>query len=217
MLSDIHVNQIKIRRELKKTDGKQESWVLSHMDACDLSWKFIMSKKLIQCNSISDWFTELNRRVMEPVCNDRGEVYSSSELGVYRSSDQCCTEDAMIDYEEIDEKMNSLFSCIEEADKKYDDSIMPHRINLGVATTLASIAWKLQFQIGYICPFFQGNWCSARIFINTLRCHWSLPWLTFNYEEHDDKEDVGRTYKNEILRWFDLFDREGVLTDKFIN
>jgi hypothetical protein len=80
---------------------------------------------------------------------------------------------------------------------------------------LAKIAWKVQFQIGYICPFFQGNWVSARLLTNVLRVHWSLPWLMFDYPD-EDKEAVGQEYKLEVSRWFDLFDEHGVLTDQFL-
>ena len=98
---------------------------------------------------------------------------------------------------------------------------MSNRIHFSAASELAKAAWKVQFQIGYMCPFFQGNWASARLLTNALRCHWSLPWITITYKEEDnfelDKDEIGKLYQEETHLWFELFDTKGVLTEDFVS
>ncbi|HIG58670.1 MAG TPA: hypothetical protein EYQ21_04625 [Flavobacteriales bacterium] len=132
--------------------------------------------------------------------------FKKSELGKLRSSPTGGSETTKVLFDDVAEYIESVFSVLEKNDSERDKDIMPNRLRFDSAVELAKIAWKVQFQIGYICPFFQGNWVCARLLTNVLRVHWSLPWLTFEYPD-EDKEALGQTYQLEVSRWFDLFDK----------
>ena len=217
-LGDHPTNHILVRQELSKTDDKRDPWIQGHMMSIDSSWRWIMQKNLIQCNSFLQWFIGINSSLMFSACSKEkfDKTLKVSELGHLRRSSVGGRENSKVDFKLIPEKMESIFSVLEETDKKHDSNIMPNRIRFNTASELAKIAWKIQFQVGYLCPFFQGNWISARLLTNTLRVHWSLPWLTFDYAKENEEEDVGREYQIEAQRWFELFDEEGVLTDKYL-
>ena len=217
-LSGVFVNHIQTRQELAKPNDKRHPWIQSHMVSVDVSWKWIMQRNLIQCFGFIDWFIELNTHLMSLPCsteNNSGQ-FKSYELGSLRSTPPGGRETSKIPHEEVKENLESIFLSLEKYDNDHDQYIMPLRVRFSSAVELAMAAWKLQFQLGYLCPFYQGNWISARLMTNVLRCHWSLPWLTFDYSDKEEKNELGNLYNEEIAQWFKLFDDYGVLTDKFI-
>jgi len=218
VLSGIHTSHIQIRRELNKDADKIDPWIGGHLSACNKAWTWVLDKKMIQCQNLLQLFMGINERIIEPVCrSDASDTrYKKSELNKLRDSDPGGGESSHVPHEDVPEYLNSILVELEKCDSENDQHIMPKRVRFSAATKLAKIAWKTQFQIGYICPFYQGNWVSSRLIMNSLRCHWSLPWLILSVED-DDKQDKGRAYFDEQNLWFRLFNQEGVLTDKFIN
>lgn len=217
-LSGVFINHIQVRQNLAKPIGERHSWIQSHIEVIDKSWNWIMKRELIQCPEFLQWFIQLNSDLMARPCSTEKDTgkFKKSELGKLRRSPTGGNEITKILFDDVAEYIESIFSVLEKNDNEKDKDIMPKRLRFNSAVELAKIAWKVQFQIGYICPFFQGNWVSARLLTNILRVHWSLPWLTFEYPD-EDKEAVGQTYQLEVSRWFDLFDEHGVLTDKFLS
>tara|TARA_Y100000034_G_scaffold133766_1_gene200217 strand:- start:1826 stop:2449 length:624 start_codon:yes stop_codon:yes gene_type:complete len=206
------MNYIQISREISKEKDEVNPWVQAHMSSCNFAWDFILNKKLIQSSALEKWVIDLNIKLVTPTCNNDSSHLKSA--GEYRKKD----ENSKVPHGEVQEKVRSIFLEMERLDEEHDDKIMPHRVKFEVASILARAAWKCHFQIMYIAPFSQGNAAVSRILANMLRCHWSLPWLSFNYEHEEEfsKEDPGRIYFNERDRWFALFDREGVLTGQII-
>lgn len=218
ILSRIHISHVQIRRSLNKDKEKMDPWVRGQFAGCNEAWKFLTQKKMIQCQDLISCLITINEKLVGQVCRaDTCDTrYQSSELNKLRTSEVGGGEISSVPHEEVASYVEKLFINLEKYDLENDKYIMPRRVRFSAATRLARIAWKTQFQIGYICPFFQGNWLSARLLMNILRCHWSLPWLIMSTED-DPKQDEGRAYFDERSKWFDLFNKEGVLTDKFIN
>tara|TARA_Y100000310_G_scaffold217831_1_gene218951 strand:+ start:3372 stop:3950 length:579 start_codon:yes stop_codon:yes gene_type:complete len=188
------------------------------MMSIDSSWRWIIKEELIQCDKFLQWFIGMNSTLMFPACSKEkyDKTLKASELGSLRESSVGGRENSKVDVKLVPEKMESIFSALEKADKDHDGNIMPNRVRFNTASELAKIAWKAQFQIGYLCPFFQGNWISARLLTNVLRVHWTLPWLVFDYSKENEEEAAGKEYQIESQRWFDLFDKEDVLTDSYL-
>ena len=215
-LSGVPVNHVQVRQESNK-EGRRHPWIQGQMDGCNELWRWIMKRDLIQHDAFLKWFVELNNILMSGPCNnEKNDMFRKAELRKLRNTDPGGGEVSNVDHGLVIQNMESLFSVFEKCDQENDEFIMPNRIRFNIASDLARIAWKAQFQVGYICPFFQGNWVSARLLTNTLRCHWSLPWHTFEYERNENQE-LGLEYHAEIQRWKDLFDAEGVLTESCLD
>ena len=216
--SGVFVNHVQIRKELSKPLNERHPWVQAQMLSIDMVWKWVMQRRLIQCSEFMKWFINLNSSVMSLPCsiNKSTDTFNKLKLGRFRDSLPGGNETSKMPFEEIPEKMNSIFSVLEKLDHEKDDSIMSNRVHFSAASDLAKAAWKVQFQIGYMCPFFQGNWASGRLLTNALRCHWSLPWVTFTYEDDDEKDETGKAYQEESHAWFKLFDEKGILTEDFV-
>jgi len=217
-LSKIFVNHVQVKQELSRPVADRHPWIQSHIESIDISWRWIIKRELIQCPNFLKWFVNLNYTLMNLQCSKykSSDQFKASELNKFRSSSTGGDESTEFISDDVVKSIESIFSMLEKCDCENDKYIMPNRLRFDSAVELAKIAWKVQFQIGYICPFFQGNWISARLLTNTLRVHWSLPWLIFDYPD-EENEDVGKVYQAEAARWFDLFDNDGVLTDKFLS
>jgi len=216
-LSGVPANHVQVRQESSKDKDFQNPWIRGQMNGCNESWKWILKREMIQCNRFLGWFIELNNILMVHAClSENSSKFKNLELRKLRDIEVGGGEVSSVDPKRVYQDMHSLFSVLEKYDHENDKFIMPKRIKFSVASELAKVSWKAQFQIGYICPFFQGNWVSARLLTNTLRCHWSLPWHNFEYER-DENREINREYHEEMHRWNALFDEEGVLTKSFLD
>lgn len=216
-LSGIPFNHLQVRQESSKKATNRNPWISGHMTGCNDSWKWIMKREMIQCNKFLKWFMTLNNVLMSlPCSSEKSNKFKRLELMKFRTSDPGGGESSSMNHSLVKQNMESLFSVLEKHDLESDEFIMPKRVRFSVASNLARVAWKVQFQIGYMCPFFQGNHVSGRLLTNILRCHWSLPWHSFEYET-DSNQEMGLEYHKEEQRWDELFDEEGPLTESFLD